>query len=62
MIALRQIWHCPLCGNVVEAVFAGLAELVCCGQPMKHWRQYRRRRQRKARPRGNDLGVQDRFR
>lgn len=36
MISLRQIWHCPLCGNVVEAVFAGEGELVCCGQPMKH--------------------------
>lgn len=36
MIALRQIWHCPLCGNVVEAVFAGAGELVCCGQSMKH--------------------------
>jgi len=35
MIALRQIWHCPICGNVVEAVFAGGGELVCCGQPMK---------------------------
>ncbi len=34
MIALRQIWHCPLCGNTVEAVFAGGGELVCCGQPM----------------------------
>jgi len=34
MIALRQLWHCPLCGNVVEAVFAGVGELVCCGQPM----------------------------
>ncbi|MBP7309893.1 MAG: desulfoferrodoxin [Candidatus Cloacimonetes bacterium] len=36
MIELRQIWHCPICGNVVEAVFAGGGELVCCGEPMKH--------------------------
>jgi superoxide reductase len=34
MISLRQIWHCHLCGNVVEVVFAGGGELVCCGQPM----------------------------
>ena len=34
MIALRQIWHCAICGNVVEAVFGGDGELVCCGEPM----------------------------
>jgi len=34
MIALRQIWHCTICGNTVEAVYAGDGELVCCGQPM----------------------------
>ena len=34
MIVLRQIYHCPLCGNVVETVFPGGGELVCCGQPM----------------------------
>ncbi len=35
MITLRQVWHCPICGNVVEAVYAGQGELVCCGEPMK---------------------------
>lgn len=35
MIALRQIYHCPICGNVVEVLFAGGGELVCCGEPMK---------------------------
>nr|MDK2850499.1 superoxide reductase [Candidatus Cloacimonadota bacterium] len=35
MIAIRQIWHCPICGNTVEAVFAGQGELVCCGKPMQ---------------------------
>ena len=34
MIVLRQVWHCAICGNVVEAVFGGDGELVCCGQPM----------------------------
>ncbi|MDD4100762.1 MAG: desulfoferrodoxin FeS4 iron-binding domain-containing protein, partial [Candidatus Cloacimonetes bacterium] len=34
MIALREVWHCPICGNTVEAVYGGQGELVCCGQPM----------------------------
>lgn len=35
MINLRQLYHCPICGNVVEVLFAGADALVCCGQPMK---------------------------
>jgi len=35
MIALRQMWHCPICGNVVEVIYVGGGELVCCGQPMQ---------------------------
>lgn len=35
MVELRQIWHCPICGNVVEVVFVGGGELVCCGKPME---------------------------
>ena len=35
MIALRQMWHCPICGNVVEVIYIGGGELVCCGQPMQ---------------------------
>ncbi len=35
MIELRQIYHCPICGNLVEVLFAGGGELVCCGEPMK---------------------------
>jgi len=35
MIALRQLWRCPVCGNVVEVIFVGGGELVCCGQPMQ---------------------------
>lgn len=34
MIALKQIYHCPICGNVVEVLYVGGGELVCCGQPM----------------------------
>lgn len=35
MITLKQIYHCPICGNVVEVVYAGAPALVCCGEPMK---------------------------
>lgn len=35
MIETRQIYHCPICGNLVEVLFAGGGELVCCGEPMK---------------------------
>ncbi|MDD2331153.1 MAG: desulfoferrodoxin [Candidatus Cloacimonetes bacterium] len=35
MTALRQIYRCALCGNVVEVLFAGAGELVCCDEPMK---------------------------
>jgi superoxide reductase len=35
MIELRQLYHCPICGNVVEVTFVGGGELVCCGKPME---------------------------
>jgi superoxide reductase len=34
MKKLLQIYKCSVCGNIVEVVFAGGGELVCCGQPM----------------------------
>ncbi|MHB0897057.1 MAG: desulfoferrodoxin FeS4 iron-binding domain-containing protein, partial [Spirochaetales bacterium] len=30
----RQIYKCGQCGNIVEVLFVGGGELVCCGQPM----------------------------
>ncbi|HNQ81259.1 MAG TPA: desulfoferrodoxin [Candidatus Aminicenantes bacterium] len=30
-----QIFHCPVCGNIVEVLTAGGGELVCCGRPME---------------------------
>jgi len=30
-----EVYKCDVCGNIVEVVFAGGGELVCCGQPMK---------------------------
>jgi len=34
MTALREIYKCEICGNVVEIVHEGAPSLVCCGQPM----------------------------
>ncbi len=30
-----QVYKCDVCGNIIEVLFAGGGELVCCGQPMK---------------------------
>ncbi|MFA6492582.1 MAG: desulfoferrodoxin [Patescibacteria group bacterium] len=35
MITQNQVYKCNVCGNIVEVLFAGGGELVCCGQPMK---------------------------
>ncbi len=35
MTKLREVYRCPICGNVVEVLNAGMGELVCCGKPMK---------------------------
>ena len=35
MIQRLQVYKCEVCGNIVEVLFAGGGELVCCGQPMK---------------------------
>ena len=32
-----QVFKCGVCGNIVEVMHAGAGELVCCGQPMKHY-------------------------
>ncbi len=34
MIAIKQVYRCSVCGNIVEVLFAGGGELVCCGKPM----------------------------
>ncbi len=36
MTELRQVYHCKKCGNLVEVLFTGPGELVCCGEPMIH--------------------------
>jgi superoxide reductase len=34
-----EIYKCELCGNIVEVLHAGKGELVCCGQPMKLYKE-----------------------
>ncbi|MFO7660858.1 MAG: desulfoferrodoxin [Candidatus Cloacimonadaceae bacterium] len=34
MTVLKQLYYCPICGNVTEVVFTGAEALVCCGEPM----------------------------
>ena len=39
MAEMLQIYKCELCGNIVEVLHAGAGELVCCGQPMKLFKE-----------------------
>ncbi|MGE4298258.1 MAG: desulfoferrodoxin [Desulfovibrionaceae bacterium] len=39
MAELMQIYKCEVCGNIVEVLHAGGGELVCCGQPMKLFKE-----------------------
>lgn len=32
---IRELYHCDICGNVVELLYEGAPSLVCCGEPMK---------------------------
>ncbi|BBL67154.1 desulfoferrodoxin FeS4 iron-binding domain-containing protein [Methanoculleus chikugoensis] len=32
--AKGEIYHCEICGNVVQVMEAGGGELICCGEPM----------------------------
>ena len=34
MVKAKEIYKCPICGNVVEILYAGGGQLVCCGKPM----------------------------
>ncbi|MCW1296744.1 MAG: desulfoferrodoxin [Candidatus Parvarchaeota archaeon] len=35
MTEIRQIYKCNVCGNIVEVLYAGVGQLVCCGKPME---------------------------
>ena len=30
-----EVYVCEICGNIVEVLYGGAGELVCCGEPMK---------------------------
>lgn len=34
-----EIYKCELCGNIVEVLHGGKGELVCCGAPMKLFKE-----------------------
>ena len=34
-----EIYKCEVCGNIVEVLHGGKGELVCCGQPMKLYKE-----------------------
>jgi superoxide reductase len=34
-----QVYKCEVCGNIVEVLHGGQGELVCCGQPMKLYKE-----------------------
>ncbi|MCK5233635.1 MAG: desulfoferrodoxin [Candidatus Aenigmarchaeota archaeon] len=34
MTEINQVYKCEICGNIVDVLYAGAGELVCCGQPM----------------------------
>jgi superoxide reductase len=34
-----EIYKCAVCGNIVEVLHGGKGELVCCGQPMKLFKE-----------------------
>jgi superoxide reductase len=34
-----QVYKCEVCGNIVEMLHVGKGEMVCCGQPMKLFKE-----------------------
>jgi superoxide reductase len=34
-----EVYKCEVCGNIVEVLHEGKGELVCCGQPMKLYKE-----------------------
>ncbi len=39
MPEVHQIYKCEMCGNIVEVMHGGKGELVCCGKPMKLFKE-----------------------
>jgi superoxide reductase len=34
-----EVYKCEVCGNIVEVIHEGNGELVCCGEPMKLYKE-----------------------
>lgn len=34
-----EIYKCEVCGNIVDMLHEGVGQLVCCGQPMKDFKE-----------------------
>ncbi|MFH1824171.1 MAG: desulfoferrodoxin [Candidatus Firestonebacteria bacterium] len=34
MTQLLQVYKCNVCGNMIEMLYSGVGELICCGQQM----------------------------
>jgi superoxide reductase len=39
MASRLEVYKCEVCGNIVEVIHEGHGELVCCGQPMKLFKE-----------------------
>ena len=39
MTEKMQVYKCEICGNIVEMLHGGKGELVCCGKPMKLYKE-----------------------
>ncbi len=39
MVEKLEIYKCEACGNIVEVMHDGQGELVCCGSPMKFFKE-----------------------
>ena len=39
MTSKLEVYKCDVCGNIVEVLHEGKGELVCCGQPMKLFKE-----------------------
>ncbi len=39
MTQQKEIYKCMICGNIVEVLHDGVGELVCCGEPMKLFKE-----------------------
>lgn len=35
MASRLEVYHCTLCGNIVEVMHGGAGTLVCCGEDME---------------------------